>query len=144
MLAPANEHALRWRCDLADRQVRQWRGHWSGVNWRREYLCGPCGRNCGDDRLNSGAQGHPDFRLDFWHDAPYIAAMTKKLSDDEVTELLHAMGEMLFKPEGDKYEAETAHGQARLDAALQIALIATAGQQIKPKAGLTVVDGGKD
>jgi len=70
--------------------------------------------------------------------------MTKKLSDDEVTELLHAMGEMLFKPEGDKYEAETPHGQARLDTALRIALIATAGQQVKPKAGLTVVNGGKN
>jgi hypothetical protein len=69
--------------------------------------------------------------------------MTKKLSDDEVTDLIHAMGEMLYD-ETDKYEAETPHGQARLDTALRILLIAAAGQQKKPKSpDLTVHEGGK-
>lgn len=70
--------------------------------------------------------------------------MAKKLTDDEVTDLIHAMGEMLYTPEGEKYEAATPMGQSRLDTALRILLIAAAGQQKKKPAELTVVDGGKD
>lgn len=69
--------------------------------------------------------------------------MAEKLTDDEVTDLIHEMGEMLFMPDGEKLEAETAYSQARLDAALRILVIAAAGQQRKKPAELTVVDGGK-
>ncbi len=70
--------------------------------------------------------------------------MAKKLTDDEVTDLIHEMGEMLFTPEGEKLEAETGYSQARLDTALRILVIAAAGQQRKKPPELTVVDGGKD
>lgn len=70
--------------------------------------------------------------------------MVKKLSDDEVTDLIHAMGEMLYTPDGTKYEAATAFGQARLDTALNILLIASAGLQKKAPVELSVIDGGKD
>lgn len=68
--------------------------------------------------------------------------MVKKLSDDEVTDLIHAMGEMMF-PGGEKVEAETPYGQARLETALRILVIAAARQQPKKPPELTVVDGGK-
>lgn len=70
--------------------------------------------------------------------------MPRKLSDEEVTELIHAMGEMLFTPDGTKYEAVTTFSQARLDTALKILLIASAGMQKKAPVELSVIEGGKD
>lgn len=70
--------------------------------------------------------------------------MAKKLTDDEVTDLIHAMGEMLFTPDGEQYEAETPFSQARLDTALRILVIAAAGLQKKKPADLSVIEGGKD
>lgn len=69
--------------------------------------------------------------------------MAKKLTDEEVTDLIHAMGEMLFTPDGGKYEAETPFSQARLDTALKVLLIASAGLQKKKPADLAVIEGGK-